>query len=284
MIVKKIPIAELDFIPTICLDPSVGQESIAAMQYGMSERLTWIKKMIKVGLEIYVALEEPKNEEIHYKWVGKMIHSDLAIKGQVPMGLLECIPIEYALEPVKGENSLFINCMWILPPFWGNGVRKALIEFLITRAKDIGGVSTIAYDGDKWCGTSINYMPFEFFKRFGLKEIERDGSRVLLHLNLGAENLPKLIYPQYENLQNERDNCLVAFYNSQCPWSKLMIDDLNKNIDENPNLQFKAIKTDNREIIEKYGISRGLIIEGKPITKRIALWNEMQKEIKRLLK
>ncbi|NHJ21969.1 MAG: GNAT family N-acetyltransferase [Candidatus Lokiarchaeota archaeon] len=284
MIVKKISKAELDFIPTICLDPSVGKESIAEMQKGMSDRLVWIKKMMEIGLEIFVALEEPKNEEIHYKWAGKMLHSDLAVNGQVPMGLLECVPIECAIEPIKGENSLFINCIWILPPFWGKGVGKALIEYLITRAKDIGGVSTIAYEGDKWCGTSINYMPFEFFKKFGLKEIERDGSRVLLHLDLGAENPPKLIYPQYENLQNERDNCLVAFYNSQCPWSKLMIDDLNKNIEENPNLQFKAIKTDNREIIQKYGISRGLIIEGKPIIKRIALWNEMQKEIKKLLK
>lgn len=284
MNIKKILDTELDYIPAICLDPSVGKQSIAAMEDGMNKRLHWIKEMMEVGLEILVALEEPRNEEIHYKWVGEMLHSDLAIRGQVPMGLLEYIPIEHSLEPVKGEKSLFINCMWILPPFLGMGVGKALMEFLITQAKDIGGISTIAYDGDKWCGTSINYMPFKFFKEFGFKEIERDGTRVLVHLNLGAEMPPKLIYPQYEILQNEKDQCLVAFYNSQCPWSKLMIDELNKNLEKNPVLKLKVLKTDDRELIEKYGISRGLIIEGKPTLKRIALWNEMQKEIKRLLK
>jgi len=284
MKVKKISETEIDFIPAICLDPSVGKQSIAAMQEGMSDRLIWIKKMMEIGLEIFLALEKPKNEEIHYKWVGKILHSDLAIRGQVPMGLLECVPIEHALEPIKGEKSLFINCLWILPPFWGKGVGRALIEFLINRAKEIGGVSTIAYDGDKWCGTSINYMPISFFKKFGINEIERDESRVLLHLDLGADKPPKFVYPQYETLESEKDTPLIAFYNSQCPWSKLMINELNKNTEKKPKIKPKIISTNNRELIEKYGISRGLLIEGKPILKRIALWTEMQKEIKNLLK
>lgn len=280
MIVKKILETEIDFIPAICLDPSVGKQSITEMQEGMRDRLNWIKKMMDVGLEILVAVDKPKNEEIHYKWVGKMLHSDLAIRGQVPMGLLESVPIEHALEPIKGKKSLFINCMWILPPFWGKGVGRALIEFLIDRAKEIGGISIIAYDGVKWCGTSINYMPLSFFKKFGFKEIERDGSRVLLHLDLGAKIIPKLIYPNFEALENEKNNQLVAFYNSQCPWSQLMIDELNNNTAKLPNIKTKVIKTNNRELIKKYGISRGLLIEGKPIFKRITLWNEMQKKIR----
>jgi GNAT superfamily N-acetyltransferase len=248
----------------------------------MSDRLIWIKEMMDIGLEIFVALEEPKNEEIHYKWVGKMLHSDLAIRGQVPMGLLECVPIEHALEPIKGEKSLFINCMWILPPFWGRAVGRALIEFLINRAKEIGGISTIAYDGDKWCGTSINYMPLSFFKKFGFREIERDGSRVLLHIDLGAKITPKLIYPNFEALENEKESQLVAFYNCQCPWSKLMIDELNKNTEKDLDIKPKVLETNKRELILKYGISRGLVIDGKPVIKRIALWKEMQKEISNL--
>ena len=281
MKIKRITETDLEFIPAICLDPSVGKESITAMQEGMNNRLIWIKNMIDKGLEIFIAHEKPKNEEIHYKWVGKMLHSDLAIHGLLPMGLLESIPIEYALEPITGKKSLFINCMWILPPFWGKGVGKALIEYLTNRAKEIGGISTIAYDGDKWCGTSINYMPVSFFKKFGFKEIERDESRVLLHLDLGAEIPPKLIYPNYEALENEKTTNITAFYNCQCPWSKLMIDELTQNIKQNLDINLKVVETNNREIIEKFGISRGLLIEGKPVLKRIALWNEMQKEIKK---
>jgi hypothetical protein len=127
-------------------------------------------------------------------------------------------------------------------------------------------------------------MPYNFFKKHGFKEIERDGSRVLLHLDLGKKAPPNLIYPKYDVLQNENDSCLVAFYNSQCPWSKLMNDEVNKNIEQNSSLHLKVINTDNREIIEKYGISRGLLIEGKPTLKRIALWNEVKKELKNIIK
>ena len=282
MRVKKITETELDFIPAICLDPSVGKESIAAMQDGMGDRINWIKDMMDNGLEIFVALEKPKNEKIHYKWVGIMLQSDLAIQGQVPLGLLECIPIEFALEPIEGEKSLFINCMWILPPFWGKGVGKALIKFFLNRAKRIGGASVLAYDGDKWCGTSINYMPFSFFKKHGFEEIERDGSRVLLHLDLGANTPPKLFYPKSESFKDKNKSRIDVFFNCQCPWSKLMIDDLSNNIKENSNIKLNIIKTNNRKIIEKFGISRGLIINGTPVIKRLALWNEMQKEIDKI--
>ncbi|MFX1287893.1 MAG: GNAT family N-acetyltransferase [Promethearchaeota archaeon] len=282
MKIIKITETEMEFIPAICLDPSVGKESIAAMQDGMSNRINWVKDMIKYGLEIFVALEEPRNEEIHYKWVGNMLHSDLAINGQVPMGLLECIPIEFALEPIIGAKSLFINCMWILPPFWGMGVGKALIKFFLKRAKHIGGASVLAYDGDKWCGTSINYMPCSFFTKFGFEEIERDDSRVLLHLDFGASALPKLIYPKIGSLKEQNKAKIDAFYNYQCPWSQLMIDDLCKNLEEEYNLDFNTIETNSRKVIEKFGISRGLILNGKPIIKRLALWNEMKKEIQKV--
>ncbi|MFX0139123.1 MAG: GNAT family N-acetyltransferase, partial [Candidatus Hodarchaeota archaeon] len=135
---------KLDLICAICLDPSVDQETKNLMEDGMDRRISWIKKMMSIGLEILIALEKPKQEEIHYKWVGKMLHSDLAVHGQVPMGLLEYIPIEHALEPIKGKNALFINCMWILPPFWSRGVGKALIETFIEKAEQHGGGSVIA--------------------------------------------------------------------------------------------------------------------------------------------
>jgi len=58
-----------------------------------------------------------------------------------------------------------------------------------------------------------------------------------------------------------------------------MIDELNKNIKAYSNFK---IKTNNRKLIEKFGISRGLIINGTPVIKRLALWNEMQKVIENI--
>jgi len=130
--------------------------------------------------------------------------------------------------------------------------------------------------------STTTILAFRFFKKLGFEEIERDGSRVLLHLDLGANTPPKLIFTKSEPFKDKKDASIIAFYNCQCPWSKLMIDDLNKNTKENPNIKLNIIETKNRRIIEKFGISRGLLIEGKPVIKRIALWNEMGKEIEKI--
>ncbi|MFX0104617.1 MAG: GNAT family N-acetyltransferase [Candidatus Hodarchaeota archaeon] len=275
---------KLDFICAICLDPSVDQETQDLMEDGMDGRMSWIKKMMPKGLEILVALEKPKQEKIHYKWVGKMLHSDLAVHGQVPIGLLEYIPIEYALEPIEGKSTLFINCMWILPPFWSRGVGKALIESFIERAKQIGGGSVIAYDGDKWFGTSINYMPSSFFKKFGFKEVDKDGSRVLLFLDLGTSEQPKFILTRKMDYSKGKESNLSIFFNSQCPWSKYMINTVKQGVEKYANINFNIVNTDSRELIQKLGISRGICLNGKPIIKRLASWKEIQPEIEKALK
>ena len=273
MEIQTITEERLDLICPICLDPSVDKETRDLMENSMDERICWIKEMMPKGLEILVALEKPRNEMIHYKWVGKMLHSSLAIDGQVPMGLLEYIPIEHALEPVKGENILFINCMWILPPFWLNGVGTALMESFIERAKQYGGASVITYDGDRWFGTSIKYMPSSFFKKFGFKEVDRDESRVLLFLDLGSSSPKSKDFHKTEKLN------LDIFYNSQCPWSRYMINTIKMKVEKHSTINLNIVNTDDRKLIEKLGISRGIYLNGKPIIKRMASWEEIKTEI-----
>ena len=269
----------IDFISYICLDPSVDKETRSLMENGMSNRIKWIKKMMAKGLEIIVALEKPREDVIHYKWVGKMLHSDLAVQNQVPMGSLEYMPIEQALEPVKGENSLFINCIWILPPFWNIGVARSLMKVFIKKARQIGGATVISYEGDKWFGTSINYLPSTFFQKFGFKEVDKDGSRLLMFLDLGSTRNPKFIKPK-EIFSIEGDiRTLDIFFNSQCPWSKYMINTIKEGMKKYPSVEINVINTDHRDIIEQTGISRGVRINGKPVFKRMASWEEVETQI-----
>ncbi|MFX1418203.1 MAG: GNAT family N-acetyltransferase [Promethearchaeota archaeon] len=270
---------KLDIICSVCLDPSVDKETRDLMENGMEERICWIKDMIPKGLKIIVASEKPRDEKIHYKWVGKMLHSDLAVHGRVYMGLLEYLPIEHVLEPVDGENSLFINCMWILPPFWLMGVGKALLESFIESAMQHGGASVLAYEGDRWFGTSIKYMPTSFFKKFGFKEVDRDGSRILLYLDLGSSSPPKLIFPKFKEFHKTEKLKLTIFSNSQCPWSKYMINTIRKEVEKYSNLNLNFHHTDDSELIKDLGISRGVYLNGNPIIKRMASWEEIKLEI-----
>jgi len=281
--IQVVNIDELDYISSICLDPSVDKKTRNLMENGMDDRINWIKKMKLKELEILVATEKPTEEIIQYKWVGKIQHSDLAIINNVPMGLLEYVPVEYALEPIIGKNSLFINCMWILPPFWKIGVATALINEFINKAKKYGGGCVIAYDGDKWFDTSIKYMPSSYFKQFGFKEVDKEGTRILLFLDLGSNSPPKFIPSKSENVSKKNLLTLDLFYNSQCPWSWFMINSVKNNLKRYPNINLNLINTDDRKIIEKYGISRGIRINGKPVIKRMATWNEIKYEIDKVL-
>lgn len=278
MEIQKVTEDRLDYICAVCLDPSIGKKERDLMQEGMNDRISWIKETMKKGLEILIAFEEPQEKVIQYKWAGKMLHSDLAIHGKVPMGLIEYIPIEFALEPVRGKNSLFINCIWILPPFWNSGVGKSLVEVFIQRANKYGGATVIAYEGDKWFGTTIKYMPSNFFEKFGFEEVDRDGSRVLLYLNLGANEQPKFIYPKIKPQINTSKTEVDVFFNNQCPWSIYMRNTIENKKWKYPGFSFNFHNTNKREIIEKFGLSRGIYINGKPILKRMASWDEIETE------
>ncbi len=284
MEIQTVTEEKLDLICEICLDLSVDKETRLLMGNGMDNRISWIKKMIPQGLEILVALEKPRKEIIHYKWVGKMLHSDLAVQGQVPMGLLEFIPIENALEPITGKNMLLINCMWILPPFWHSGVGTALVESFIEKATQIGGAVVIAYDGDNWFDTSIKYMPSSFFKKFGFKEVDRDGCRILFFLDFGSSNPPKFIFPKLKSIPKTKELNLDIFFNSQCPWSKYMVNIVRNGLEKYPNIKTNYVNTDDNKLVKKLGISRGISLDGKPIIKRMASIDEIKKEIKKYQK
>jgi GNAT superfamily N-acetyltransferase len=282
--IQKINKNNFEIVQAICLDPSIDEKSREFMNESMNSKLSWILKMIPRGLKLYIAYEKPKPIKIHYKWVGEMLHSDLAINKQVPMGSLEAMPIEYALEPVEGKNSLFINCMWILPPFWAAGVGKSLLKEFFLDAKKIGGGSIIAYNKIKWFGTSIEYMPSKFFEKYGFEEVDRYEERILLHRDFGANQTPKLLKPK-PYFFNKKDQFKIdILYNSQCPWSGYMINTIRNEVVKYSNVNLNLINTDNRKRIKKYGLSRGIFINGKPILNRMADWEEIKPLLERTFK
>ncbi len=64
MDIRAITEDKLDVICAICLDPSVDQETKDIMGSTMDGRIAWIKKRMSIGLEILVALEDPREEKM----------------------------------------------------------------------------------------------------------------------------------------------------------------------------------------------------------------------------
>jgi GNAT superfamily N-acetyltransferase len=279
MQIRELSASELDYVARLCVDPWMPPTWRKAMMPAMAARKEWLKSMMRRGLKVVAAIEKP--EALHPRSMRSTKIQQLIVNGNVPQGLIEYAPIGYAPEPVRGKDSLFINCVWVLPRFWNKGIAQSLVERFIEDAKAYGGASVLAYEGDKWFGF-FPYMPVSFFKKFGFKEVDRDQTRVLLHLDLGSGESPTLIRPKTRAIAKGCRLVLDAFYNSQCPWSRWMVDKITlhtKKYDATVN----EIDTDDRAVIEEYGISRGVCINGKPAIKRMSSWKEVEAIVKKAL-
>ncbi|MFX1251942.1 MAG: GNAT family N-acetyltransferase [Promethearchaeota archaeon] len=277
MEIRSITPEELDFVELICLDPSIWSKWREEMTPCMERRKLWIKEMMKKGLEILIAFEDPEIALDTLKGKNKKFNT-MVHNGKFPMGLIEYIPIEYALEPVIGSKSYFINCIWVIPPFWKKGIAKNLINTALENARAIGGMTVLAYEGDQWFGW-FPMMPSEFFKKWGFKEVDRDGSRVLLHKDFGSPIRPKFILPKKRDINNHTGMVIEALFNDQCPWSYWMVTRVQKYL-KRKNNQIKLINTGNQKVIKEYGLSRGVCINGTPIIKKMASWKEIQSTLK----
>ena len=63
-----------------------------------------------------------------------------------------------------------------------------------------------------------------------------------------------------------------------------MINTVKKEMSNYPNIDLNIINVDNRKLIEKFGISRGICLNGKPVFNRMASWKEIKPKIETFLK
>jgi len=249
---RKITVEESPYVSYLRLW-GISRRQKEAMKEHMEKRLKWIEERMPKGLETVVALGPRKSKK----------------------GLIEYLPIEDAPEPVKGEHSLFINCVWVLPRHSKAGIGKGLVQHFLKAAREVGGATVLTYEGDKWFDY-FDYMPADFFREFGFEEVSSDGTRVLLHLDLGAHKVPMLIFPKRRKRGKKDKVVLDVFCNSQCPWCGWMVDNIRKSVTKYPGVTLNVIDTDPREIVERYGMARGVSINGEPVIKRMATWKEVK--------
>jgi GNAT superfamily N-acetyltransferase len=255
--VREVSPDELDLVEAVCLDPSVPPKWRVAMKPAMERRKVWLRKMMRKGLQVSVVFS------------GR--------KPTTPKGLVEYVPIEYAPEPVVGKKSLFMNCLWVMPPCWRHGYGSSLMRRFLDKAKSCGGATVLAYEGDKWFGF-FSYMPTDYFRKFGFKEVGRDGSRVLLHLDLGAHTRPVLVLPKRQASKSDR-GCVEVLFNSQCPWSGWMCRRAEEELAKH-GVVVDTVGTDRRRVMMKYGLSRGVYVDGNPVVCRMASEREVEAAVK----
>jgi GNAT superfamily N-acetyltransferase len=276
MEIRELKIDELDYAVLPCVDPGFRR----TLGQGMSLREEFLKRMSKQGLSVMVALEEMgKQESIEYPGVGRVKTKDLSLRGKMPVGLIEYAPIEKTIFPVRGENLAFIHCIWVITPFWRKGVGQALMESFMEKTSHLSGAAVIAYEGESWWGF-FDYMPRWFFDKLGFKEVDRNGTSVLMLKNYKKAKPPEFVSYQPGSASDQKTKTVEFFWSNQCPYSWWVMKLLEKKLNKNPEYQSKLVNTDQREIAQRYGQTFGLRINGKTIFHRIPSWEEVKQALK----
>jgi GNAT superfamily N-acetyltransferase len=274
MEIRELREDELDLAVLPCADPGFRR----TLNQGMALRREFLRKMMGKGLSILVASEDQKGrEKLDYPGVGEVRTEDLSSKGKIIAGLIEYSPIEETNFPVSGKNLAFIHCIWVIPPFWKQGVAKRLMETLLskTHVENFLGAAVIAYEKESWWGF-FDYMPSWFFQKFGFTGAARDGNSILMLKSYKDAKPPKFILPERRSTSKVGKVKAELFWSGQCLYSWWVKKLAEKEFGKSPRVELSFLNTDERKTVEKSGITFGLRINGKVIYNRIPSWNEVK--------
>jgi GNAT superfamily N-acetyltransferase len=278
MEIRELKEDELDLAVLPCVDPGFRK----TLKQGMALRKEFLRKMMKKGLSILVALEDGEGKEkIDYPGVGEVRTNDLSANGKIITGLIEYVPIEEANFPVRGKNLAFIDCIWVIPPFWRRDVAKNLMQSLLekTRGQNLSGVAVIAYQKESWWGF-FDYMPSWFFQKFGFRQVERDGNSILMLKNYKDAKPPEFVLSEPKPTSKSEKIKAQLFWSEQCPYSWWVKKLTEKEFGKTSAIDLSFINTDDRKTAEKLGITFGLTINEKIIYNRMPSWDEVKKALK----
>jgi len=87
------------------------------------------------------------------------------------VGQIEYAPVEASGYPVKGENIIVMNCIWVLRRAKGHNLGKQLLNDMIESEKDATGFATIALENHWTPWLKKNQMEKLGFKPLDLVEV-----------------------------------------------------------------------------------------------------------------
>jgi GNAT superfamily N-acetyltransferase len=207
-----------------------------------NERESWIKVNLKNGLKFKIALKEGK-----------------------PMGFAHCLPIELGTWGMSGQDLMTIPCLTlgyerVYKGDKGSGVGRALVEAVEEEAKkEMKGVAVLAYDNEFW------FMPYSFFKKLGYSEVAREDDQVIMLKAFEPVTPPVFRKLNYQSEPIPGKVVIDAFWNPICLTSILEIHHVREvSAEYKDKVILNEYNSGNKDILERYGASRALFIDGEP--------------------
>ncbi|MFH1452628.1 MAG: GNAT family N-acetyltransferase [Armatimonadota bacterium] len=209
--------------------------------------------------------EREAAREVKKEWVRSLLSKGFKMKLAVDddgyfMGMIEYLPIDVSLQRVTGKNIAYIDCIWVLNQHQKKGVGRALMEAAFSDTKKFDGVAT-------WATDQV-IMNKGFFEAFGFEVVDSDKTvHVMFKKNKKDAEPPKLLKSKFKFEPDKGVLNVDLFYNPWCPYSFGVAQKAKKMVlDSKERVRIKEHYLSSKEIIEKYGLSVGVFLNGKDFT------------------
>jgi len=205
---------------------------------------TWYQKMKDKGLGVKIAIE---NDEA--------------------VGMIQYLPAEHSI--IDGHNIYFIICIWVhgyKKKGVGNHQRKGIGKALLQAAEE--DVRSRNADGIAAWGLKLPiWMKASWFRKQGYKKVDKNGMALLMFKPFKDEAVPpKWIRQRKKPAKTPGKVDVTVFNNGWCPAQNLIYERAKKAANEIGNeVEFKVFDTSDRYILEEWGISDDLFIDGKKV-------------------
>nr|NQU88960.1 GNAT family N-acetyltransferase [Bacteroidota bacterium] len=205
---------------------------------------TWYQKMKDKGLGVKIAIE---NDEA--------------------VGMIQYLPAEHSI--IDGHNIYFIICIWVhgyKKKGVGNHQRKGIGKALLQAAEE--DVRSRNADGIAAWGLKLPiWMKASWFRKQGYKKVDKNGMALLMFKPFKDDAVPpKWIKQKKKPAKTPGKVDVTVFNNGWCPAQNLIYERAKKAANEIGNeVEFKVFDTSDRYILEEWGISDDLFIDGKKV-------------------
>jgi GNAT superfamily N-acetyltransferase len=260
--VRRAAPAEFDEVAAFC----AGRGRDAKTREIKRRRRYWLEDMAPRGLTVLLALDPKPPRFLEFD--GERVNSDelTLFADGLAVGLLEYVPIEETLYPVEGRGSLFVDCLWVIPPYRRRGAGRALTTGVIREARARNtGVATIAWRGEA-PPESWSLVPAAFFRAFGFDAVDEDGDRVLMAIAYGATEKPSFLKAE----RNEGEGVEFLCHPS-CPASLWAAEEvLLEAAEAGRGGAVRTVEAEGRDGVRRYGALLGVRVDGRVVVNRLA--------------
>ncbi len=205
-------------------------------------REAWLRDTMAKALKVKVAVDDEKR----------------------PLGFAHCLPIELGTWGMSGKDLMTVPCLTlqyrrVYNREQGSGIGRALMNAVEVEAKKTKkGVAVLCYDNDFW------FMPLSFFKKLGYKEVARQNDTVIVLKAWEPVDPPVMHKLNYKFEAIPGKVVVDAFWNPICLTSVLEIKRVREVCaDYGDKVVFNEYDCGDKDILEKYKISRALFINGR---------------------